>query len=265
LCGVEIHSLAKQLQADPDCLHQLADLLSETLRGDGAAAPFLPVSARSLADASSRGMYSGEHSWIARVGRKYVAVTLATATRAGVGSTPATLYFAYTGVRKEFRRRGIATALKAESLRASFDKGLSLVCAAINSRKRGAIRLNNKIGLRLIDTEVTREKLLRPHVNLDRAALDRFAGDYLPQIADRGPGLAGIVVGQCVQVRRFADALYAKAGPMHDRLWAASETEFFVKEHFGVIRFIPGRQGESLRLLYREGDVEVEAIRQELL
>jgi hypothetical protein len=62
-----------------------------------------------------------------------------------------------------------------------------------------------------------------------------------------------------VTVKKVGDRLMSETPDIQDELFPESETEFFIKEHYGRMTFVRDEQGRVSHFIYREQDVEVRA------
>ena len=86
----------------------------------------------------------GEAVFIAKHGSTYVGYTYLTERECAV----ATLNQCMTGVRPEYRRCGIGTALKARGIRYAQEQGFSTIVTRIGADNEASIAMNQKMGFR---------------------------------------------------------------------------------------------------------------------
>ena len=87
--------------------------------------------------------------------------------RPGVG------YIDLLGVRRAYRRRGLASALLKRSFADYWDRGISSVCLEVDGESlTNALALYERVGMSVRHSFVTYEKLLRDGVELAKVALD---------------------------------------------------------------------------------------------
>ena len=87
--------------------------------------------------------------------------------RPGVG------YIDMVGVRRAYRRRGLASAMLKQSFADYWDRGVSSVCLEVDGDSlTNALALYERVGMRVHHSFVTWEKLLRDGVELAKVALE---------------------------------------------------------------------------------------------
>ena len=87
--------------------------------------------------------------------------------RPGVG------YIDMVGVRRAYRRRGLASALLRRSFAEYWDRGVKSVCLEVDGESlTNALALYERVGMSVHQSVVTYEKLLRDGVELAKVALD---------------------------------------------------------------------------------------------
>jgi L-amino acid N-acyltransferase YncA len=85
-----------------------------------------------------------EAVFIAKHGPTYVGYTYLTERECAAG----TLNQCMTGVRPEYRRCGIGTALKARGIRYAQEQGFSTIVTRIRADNKASIAMNQKMGFR---------------------------------------------------------------------------------------------------------------------
>ena len=87
--------------------------------------------------------------------------------RPGVG------YIDMVGVRRAYRRRGLASAMLIQSFAEYWDRGIKAVCLEVDGESlTNALALYERVGMRVQHSFVSYEKLLRDGVELARVALE---------------------------------------------------------------------------------------------
>lgn len=87
--------------------------------------------------------------------------------RPGVG------YIDMVGVRRAYRRRGLASAMLRRCFRDYWDRGIKSVCLEVDGESlTNALALYERVGMRVHHSFVTYEKLLRDGVELAKVALE---------------------------------------------------------------------------------------------
>jgi mycothiol synthase len=118
----------------------LCELDNATRDGD----PTVPRSLEAFAERFATLHIDPQWCFLARIGDRYVGYTVLDAAAAD-GSSIAQ---SWTGVRPQYRRRGIATALKEVARRAAADAGYGRIRTVVRSTNVAALALNAKLGFR---------------------------------------------------------------------------------------------------------------------
>lgn len=172
--------------------------------------------------------------FIARDGDDYVGVSDVSLFEA----VPGGLTQGFTGVKRDYRRRGLATALKISAIAYAQAHGYQLM-QSFNKPEQAAIRaLNEKLGFELMFEHVVLEKCLRDVVAIDPVVYDEFAGAY----RDHNRRDLEIVV------RNEAGRLTIECIGQKVELFPLSEADFFVKQFYGEVTFHRNEQGEVEQL-----------------
>jgi GNAT superfamily N-acetyltransferase len=167
---------------------------------------------------------------IAKHGDEYVGVSDVSLFEA----MPGGLTQGFTGVKREYRRRGLATALKLHGIVYAQSHGYKII-QSFNKPSQTAIRaLSEKLGFQLLSENLVLEKCLREVVAVDPRAFDEFAGQYRD---DSRPELE-------IVVRNEAGRLTIECMGQKVELFARSETEYFVKQFYGEVSFHRDEQGK---------------------
>ncbi len=95
-----------------------------------------------------------EGTFLARVGEVYVGVT--SLTRSATG--PPGVHVGFTGVRREYRGKGIATTLKARSIDFARRAGLASMDTGNDDANRPIRSINERLGFRTFETLILGEK-----------------------------------------------------------------------------------------------------------
>ena len=179
--------------------------------------------------------------FIAKRGTEYVGVTGLN----HVEAVPGGLSHGFTGVGREHRRRGVATALKLCAFAYARGRGYRTVRALNRPAHAPLIALDEKLGFRRLSEYVTLEKCLRRVAEVDSSVYDAFAGEY----RDRGLG-----PGRVITVRKEGGHLTAEFAGQKVELFPESETGFFVKQFYGHATFATGERGDAAHMVWREHD-----------
>jgi GNAT superfamily N-acetyltransferase len=228
---ISISTFAEERVRDHRCVEKLYELMTLLSQDDPARGSFAPsaYNAREALLWLEMPYVLPDALFIAKHGDEYVGVS-------DVGlyeAMPGSLMQGFTGVRREYRRRGLATALKACGIEYARSHGYQIV-QTFNTPEQSAIRaLNEKLGFELMLENVTLEKCLRQVVTVDAQIYDEFVGDYRD---DNRPDL-GIVA------RNEAGRLTMECVGQKVQLFPTSETSFFVKQFYGEVSFHRDERG----------------------
>jgi mycothiol synthase len=255
--GVSIASYAEERERDPDHLCKLHELLNAVMADEPGRQPFAAVPLDTVARWFSRQSLLPDACFIARRGGHYVGMTSASLFDDGEGCVTQ----GFTGVLREHRRQGIATALKLCVIEFARQYGHSFVRAFNDPANLAALALNEKLGFRRRLTSVTLEKCLREVKPVDPAVYDAYAGRYAFDPAHLKAH--GLPDGLTALVKRVGPRLISEIRDMQDELLPESESRFFITMHYGEVEFIRGHQGRVEGLIYRESGKEMRAARVE--
>jgi len=167
--------------------------------------------------------------FIAKRGDEYVGVSDVSLFEA----MPGGLTQGFTGVKREYRRRGLATALKLHGIVYAQTHGYKII-QTFNKPQQTAIRaLNEKLGFQLVSENLVLEKCLREVVAVDPQSYEEFVGQYRD---DSRPDLE-------IVVRKEAGRLTMECVGQKVELFPTSETDYFVKQFYGDVSFHRDREG----------------------
>ncbi len=143
--GIEITSLARELELDPDCHKKLYEL-NQTLMADvPLPEPYTPVSYEQwLSDDMKDPGLLPEAYAIAKDGARYIG--LSTVHR--LDKEPRGLSQALTGVRREYRGRGIAFAMKLKVIQYAQKSGFERIKTEIETTNAPMLAINTKLGFK---------------------------------------------------------------------------------------------------------------------
>ena len=226
--GVSISTFAEERARDPRCVEKLYELTALLSQDDPARGPFAPpgYNAREALMWLEMPHVLPDALFIAKHGDDYVGVSDVSLFEA----VPGGLTQGFTGVRREYRRRGLATALKVSGIIYAQSHGYQVI-QTFNTPKQAAIRaLNEKLGFELMFEHVTLEKCLRGVVAVDPQVYEEFVGHYRD---DGRPDLD-------IVVRHEAGRLTIECVGQKAELFPRSETSFFVKQFYGEVTFNQG-------------------------
>src|SRR5581483_2684240 len=145
-------------ERDPACLHKLHELLNAVLADEPGRQPFAPVPIETVRRWFSARSLLPDACFIASDGDRYVGITSLTL---GAEEIAGGITQGFTGVLGEYRRRGLATALKLRAIEYARRHGYAFIRAFSHHLNLPAMALNETLGFheRLIHT--TLEKCLR--------------------------------------------------------------------------------------------------------
>lgn len=235
--GISISTLHEERAGDPRYVEKLYELTSTLKRDDPARDSLTPPSynepeARLWLEQS---YVLPDGYFIARDGDKYVGVTDLNLLEA----MPGGVSHGFTGVRREYRRRGIATALKVCAIEYARRHGFSTIRAFNRPAHSSLLALNEKLGFQHLFSYVTLERCLKEVIVVEPHIYDAYAGHYRDDerrpdrifvVKNEGGRLTVEFIGQKVE------------------LFPESETRFFVKYFYGEFDFIKDSEGTVTHL-----------------
>lgn len=172
--------------------------------------------------------------FIAKDGDDYIGLTDLNLLEA----VPGSLSSGFTGVRREYRRRGIATALKARAIQYAQQHRVRIIRAFNRPEHAALLALNKRLGFRHAYSHVTLEKCLREVVEVKSAVYDRYSGNYRDE---RRPELL-------FNVKKEQGRLTLECVGQKVELFPTSETSFFTKPFYGDFTFIVDECGKVTHL-----------------
>lgn len=239
--GVSITTLADERGRDPECVERLYDFLNALKADDPARRHFAPPAydPREALIWFGKPYVMDESFFIAKRGDEYVGV----ADLNLVEALPGGLGHGFTGVAREHRRRGVATALKLRAFEYARGRGYRTIRAFNHQVNAPLIALNEKLGFRSQAVYVTLEKCLREVREPDSSVYDACAGEYRGR--EHRPDFV-------ITVRNEGGRLTAEFVGQKVELFPESETSFFVKQFYGRATFARDEKGEVTHLIWRE-------------
>ena len=230
--GISISTLAEERVRDPRCVEKLYEL-ETVLRQDDPARSQLAPPAYNAREAlmwlEMPYVIPGAY-FIAKRGDEYIGVSDVSLFDA----MPGGLTQGFTGVRPNYRRRGLATALKLHGIVYAQTNGYQFI-QTFNRPQQTAIRaLNEKLGFTLAFESLMLETCLRTVVAIDRRVYDEFVGRYHD---DKRPELENIV-------RNEAGRLTLECVGQKVELFPTSETTYFIKQFYGAVEFHRDERGK---------------------
>lgn len=144
--GIELHPLSAD--TDPEKVHKLYELITESERDIPRSVPW-----RELSFAEWQRFWLGnpgireDFFWIAREGDKFVGTSVLDCPVTFGKGVPWT---AYTGTLRSVRGRGIARALKYESMGQAVEAGYTRVRTSNDADNPSILKINNQMGYTLV-------------------------------------------------------------------------------------------------------------------
>jgi len=144
--GVEFTTLAEEQQRPGDWLSRFCDLDNSTRSGD----PHVPRTVEQMRDRLTWLEFTPESCLLATLGDTYIGYTYLDPTHSSEG----VLAQGWTGVRPEYRRQGIATALKVHGISLDRQLGYAEIVTTQRIGNLSSIAMNQKVGFRPTKPEV---------------------------------------------------------------------------------------------------------------
>ena len=230
--GVSISTFAEQRERDPGCVEKLYALTTALSQDDPAPGPFVPpaYNAREALLWLEMPYVLADAYFIAKRADEYVGVSDVSL----LDAVPGALTQGFTGVKRDYRRRGLATALKLHAIAYAQANGYRMI-QAFNKPPQKAIRaLNEKLGFTVMFENLVLEKCLRTIVAVDPRTYDDFSGRYHD---DTRLDLEYVV-------RHEAGRLTLEHIGQKVELFPTSENDYFIKQFYGEISFHRDEQGK---------------------
>jgi RNA polymerase sigma factor (sigma-70 family) len=253
--GVAITTFAEERERDPEHLSKLRELLNPVMADDPGQQLFAPVPLDTVARWFSRRGFLPDACFIAKDGDRYIGITYLGLIDEVTGS----ITLGFTGVLRERRRQGIATALKRRAVEYARGHGYRFMGTFNHHLNLPMLALNEKIGFRRRFSYVKLEKCLREVEAVDPAVYDDYVGLY--RFDSEHLEKHGLPASLTVTIKKVGTRLISEIRDMQDELFPESETRFFIKMHYGEIEFVRTGRGCATRLLYRESEREMLAHR----
>lgn len=154
--GVVIATLAEERERAPDCLRKLLDLENESDADIPSGEPFRPKSLEEFAQWLERMRPLDDAFFLARHGDRYVGESWL----ARDDLNPGNLRQGMTGVRRAWRRGGLATALKLRTITYARRHGYRTITTSTLDTNVGMLAVNERLGFRRQGSEYRLEKAL---------------------------------------------------------------------------------------------------------
>ena len=230
--GFSISTFADERVRDPRCVEKLYELTALLSQDDPARGQIVPAgyNAREALMWLEMPYVIPDAYFIAKYGDEYVGVSDVSLFEA----LPRGLTQGFTGVKREYRGRGLATVLKFCGIAYAQSHGYQIIQSFNKPEQVGIRALNEKLGFEVMFEYVSLEKCLRDVAVVDPQIYDGFIGHYRD---DKRPDLEMVV-------RNEAGRLTMECIGQKVQLFPMSETSFFVKQFYGEVTFHQDERGE---------------------
>jgi RNA polymerase sigma factor (sigma-70 family) len=230
--GISITTFADERVRDPRCVEKLYELTTLLRQDDPARGPFVApaYNAREALMWLEMPYVLPEAIFIAKRGDEYVGVSDVSLYEA----MPGGLTGGFTGVKRGYRQRGLATALKLHGIAYAQAHGYRIIQSFNQPRQTAMRALNARLGFQVVSERLLLEKCLREVVAVEPRRFDEFAGQYRD---DSRPELE-------IVVRNEAGRLTIECVGQKVELFPVSETDYFVKQFYGEVSFHCDDRGE---------------------
>jgi RNA polymerase sigma factor (sigma-70 family) len=234
--GITISTLREERERDPRYVEKLYELTATLKRDDPARDFFSPPSyyERETRLWLERPYVLPDAYFIAKDGDDYIGLTDLNLLEAVPGGVSA----GFTGVRREYRRLGIAAVLKARAIEYARRQGFRTIRALNQPAHAPIFALNQRLGFKHMYSHVTLEKCLKEVVEVEQGIYDKYSGHYRDE---RRPELL-------FDVKKEGGRLTLDCIGQKVELFPASETSFFTKPFYGEFTFIKDDGGEVTHL-----------------
>jgi RNA polymerase sigma factor (sigma-70 family) len=230
--GISISTFAEERARDPRSVEKLYELETVLRQDDPSRSQLAPpaYNAREALMWLEMPYVIPDAYFIGKHGDQYIGVSDVSLLEA----MPGGLTQGFTGVRREYRRRGLATALKLHGIVYAQANDYRII-QTFNRPQQTAIRaLNDKLGFKLTRESLMLESCLRTVVAVEPRVFDEFAGRYHD---DKRPDLD-------IVVRNEAGRLTLECIGQKVELFPTSETSYFIKQFYGEVDFHRDEQGQ---------------------
>ncbi|MGH7456245.1 MAG: GNAT family N-acetyltransferase, partial [bacterium] len=251
--GLVITTLAEERRCDPDCLHKLHAFLNLVKADDPQRQPFSPILFDAVVSWFEKSYALPDACFIAKHGADYIGF----ADLILFEALPGGAKIGFTGVKREYRRQGVATALELRAIEYARAHGYQTIRVFTPAANPAMLALNKKLGFQRRFGYVTMEKFLRNVATIDSNVYEGYVGQYAP-----APDLVakfGFDPGLVVTITKEGQRLFAAAKEQKNELFPGSETEFFIKEFYGHLKFVRDEKGEVSHLIFRDPEHEAQA------
>lgn len=234
--GITISTFAEERVNDPNCVEKLYELNRSLAQDDPAKSPLNPprYNAREALMWLEMPYVLPDAYFIAKRGDDYVGVSDVSLYEA----MPGGLTQGFTGVNREYRRKGLATALVLSEIRYARANGYQIIQSLNRPEQTAILSLQKKLGFERLHEHVTLEKCLKEVVAIDPQLYDQFVGHYR---ADKRPDLELVISNE-------GGRLTAECVGQKVQLFPMSESSFFVKQFYGELTFQRDAEGRVNQL-----------------
>ena len=229
--GISISTFAEERVQDPRCVEKLYELTTLLSQDDPARGPFVPpaYNAREALMWMEMKYVLPDAYCIAKRRDEYVGVSDVSLFDA----MPGGLTQGLTGVKREYRRRGLATALMLHGIDYAQSHGYRIIQSFVKPQQTAIRALHEKLGFQPLFENLMLEKCLKEVFAVNPRSYDEFAGQYRD---DSRPDLE-------IVVRNEGGRLTVECVGQKVELFPTSETDYFVKQFYGEVSF--HRDGEG--------------------
>jgi len=251
--GITITTFAAERERDSSSLRKLHEFLNAVKADDPQRRLYTPAPFEAAERWVRRWDVLPDACFIAKCGDQYIGFT----DLNHIEPIPRGIMHGFTGVAREYRWQGIATALKVRAIEYARAHGYQIVRAFNLPAHAGALTLNEKLGFQRHYCYVTVEKFVKEPALVDARVYDDYVGRFAPNAALLAK--YGVPGGFAITIRKVEGRLFSEARDMQDELFPASETDFFTDHHYGQFTFVRDEGGRVTHLLYREGEMILRA------
>lgn len=155
--GISFTTLAEEEVDNPEVLRELYDLSVATVADEPRLGPYTPMTFEQFVEMELRGpSFLPDAYFLAREGSRFVS---SSALRRAEGE-PDTLQQSFTGTRREFRGRGIASELKRRAVEYGRANGYRFIRTGNDSLNQPMLAINRKLGFQREIERIAAEKQL---------------------------------------------------------------------------------------------------------
>ncbi len=230
--GICISTLSQERKLVPQYVEKLYALTSTLRLEDPAEGSFAPPKyyEREARLWLEQPYVLPDGYFIAKDGDEYVGL----AELSLLDALPHGASFSFSGVRREYRRRGIATALKVCAIEWAREQNFRTIRAFNHPAHSLVSTLNKKLGFEQKFSYVTLEKCLRAVVSIDPKIYDEYSGRY--QDAEKRSDLIFTVANE-------SGHLTVECIGQKVELFPESTSKFFCKPFYGEFNFLRDQNG----------------------